>query len=335
MVAPIGGDKDLDAPELINTVIKESFKNGFSKTIIFEFNEYIQLNNWDKNFYISPPIKNTPKKKINGETLFVTIEGVTNKNRTYYISLNSCIKDNNEGNILDTLDYKFSITDNFDTLTLSGTLEDAYTLKPLENAWVMLFNEDEHDTLIFKETPNYISKTNKNGIFHFPNLKNKDYKIVALTGFDFIYNKEEKIAFIDSLVNPKRDSTISLLAFDPINEDSKIDSIALKSDSITDKSIEYNGKLEIITNKNSSCIVQLLQNEKVINETYFSTKPYLIEAIIPGKYQLKYISDSNQDSIWNTGIWDRKIQPERVANYPSEITIRSNWDLQLEWIIQE
>ena len=118
------------------------------------------------------------------------------------------------------------------------------------------------------------------------------------------------------------------------------DSTGLKSDSITSDSIVKKeelptGKLEISIHENNPCIFQLLQNEKVISEFYFSKKPYLMDEIIPGKYQLKYIVDNNQDRIWNTGNWEGRILAEKVANYPSEITIRSNWDLELEWIIQE
>ena len=40
MVTPTGGDKDIDAPKLLNATIIESSKNEFSKTISFEFDEY-------------------------------------------------------------------------------------------------------------------------------------------------------------------------------------------------------------------------------------------------------------------------------------------------------
>ena len=82
------------------------------------------------------------------------------------------------------------------------------------------------DSIIFKEKPNYIAKTNKNGDFHFPNLNSKNYTIVSLTDFDFIYNEEEKIAFLNTEVNAERDSFISLLSFDPIIV---IDSIIMDS----------------------------------------------------------------------------------------------------------
>ncbi len=345
IVAPTGGDKDILPPKLLNISVIEKLNENDSKIIKFEFNEYIQLNEWEEYFYISPPIKNQVEKKIKGQTLIITIKEMLKKNTTYYLGLNSCVKDNNEGNVLDSLSYIFSTNDSFDTLTLSGILKDAYNLNPLKNCWVMLYEEDVNDSIIFKEAPNYISKTNKNGAFHFPNIKDNNYKIASVSDFDFIYNKEEKIAFIKNPINAKTDSFISLYAFDPII---KIDSTITSSSKLTSNSADSSvvdsiikkdpfntGKLKIISDQNSACILQLLQNQKIITEVYFNNSPYLIEGIIPGKYQLKYIEDNNQDSLWNTGNWERKIQPEKVINYPSEITIRSNWDLELEWIIEE
>jgi hypothetical protein len=99
------------------------------------------------------------------------------------------------------------------------------------------------------------------------------------------------------------------------------------------ESITY-GKLEIVTPANTPCIFQLLQNEKLISEFVFSEKPYALNDIVPGKYQLKYIADSNEDGKWNTGNWVEKLQPEKVINYTTEITIRSNWDLELEWNLE-
>ena len=40
-----------------------------------------------------------------------------------------------------------------------------------------------------------------------------------------------------------------------------------------------------------------IQRVKVITEAYFNKKPYLISNIIPGNYNIKYIADSNCDSI--------------------------------------
>ena len=341
MVAPTGGEKDISSPSLLSINSEVKTKQPNQKIISFKFDEFIVLNHWEENFYISPPIKKRIQKKIKATTLILTIEDTLTKNTTYQLALNNCIKDLNEGNVLDTLYYIFSTSDEVDTLTLSGRLQDAYTLDAIKNSWVMLFDETKNDTVIFKGTPNYIAKTDKDGYFNFPNLNANNYKIVALTDFDFIYNEEEKIAFNTTTINAKKDSFISLLAFDPIVE---IDSVAgdttiinndsAKIDSLLVEEIVY-GNLAIIISDNNPCIFQLFQNNKVIKEWSFIEYPFLLTDIVPGKYQLKFIEDADQSGEWTTGNWKNKTQPERVFNYPTEITIRSNWDLELEWIIEE
>jgi hypothetical protein len=334
IVAPIGGEKDTYPPEMLNKKMLE--KEGVV-SINFTFNEYIQPNKWEEYFYISPPTEKRIQKKIKGKMLTLTIEDTLAKNTTYNIALNNCIKDNNEGNILDTLNCIFSTSDKIDSLTLSGKLQDAYTLNAVDNAWIMLFEVNRADSVIFKEKPNYIAKTNKNGDFHFPNLNSANYTIVALTDFDFVYNAGEEIAFSKDTVNAERDSFISLLSFDPIILIDSIikDSTVTKVDSTTTDSlvieeIKY-GNLTIISVENKECIFQLFQDNKVISDFNFNKQPFLLSDIIPGKYQIKYIDDSNRDGKWTTGSWEKRVQSEKVINYSSEITIRSNWDLELEW----
>ena len=337
VVAPSGGEKDINAPEIQDIIVIE--KSNL-KIIQFKFNEYIQLNQWEKNFYISPPIKNIVTKKIKGKSLFLTIQDSLNINLTYYISLNYCVKDNNEGNVLVNLNHLYSFSETIDSLSISGKLLDAFSLNVEENSWVMLFNEKINDSLLFKQKPNYIAKTNKYGFFHFPNLKDEKYKIVALNDIDFIYDENEKIAFSDSLLNAKNNSSITLFSFFPkINDTSIIIPDTTNKEDLILDSISKNeklllGNLKIITNYNASCIFQLLQNDKIINSYSFNKSPYLINNITPGKYNLKYIADYNQDNIWNTGNWEKKKQPEKVKKYPNQIIIRGNWDVELEWIIE-
>lgn len=336
MVAPTGGDKDTDPPKLLNTIEIVNKETNQLEEIVFAFDEYIVLNKWEENFYISPPIKKRIQKKIKGQSLHLKIEDTLAQNTTYNIAISSCVKDLNEGNILDTLNYTFATSNKIDSLNLKGKLQDAYTLDAIENAWIMLFQNNRNDSVIFKETPNYIAKTNKNGEFNFPNLNSNDYKIVALTNFDFIYNEDEKIAFNNSIINAEKDSFISLLAFNPIVKvdstsldtisESKIDS--LKTDTLQQTQI---GKLELLITNNQPCIIQLLQKDRIVLETSFSQPPFIINNIETGEYQIKYIEDLNRDKSWSTGNWNTKLQPEKVFNYPNKVTIRSNWDLELEW----
>ena len=50
IVAPTGGKKDIDAPKIKSITIVKNDKNSLDNLILFEFDENIQLNNWDENF---------------------------------------------------------------------------------------------------------------------------------------------------------------------------------------------------------------------------------------------------------------------------------------------
>jgi len=74
--------------------------------------------------------------------------------------------------------YVFSTGNYIDTLTLKGVFKNAFTLKPEVGVLVMLYDLND-DSLPYKKTPFYISKTDALGKFNFSNLWNGKYKIFA------------------------------------------------------------------------------------------------------------------------------------------------------------
>jgi uncharacterized protein (DUF2141 family) len=80
-------------------------------------------------------------------------------------------------------------------------------------------------------------------------------------------------------------------------------------------------------------ILQLL-NEKGITLTQkYISQPQMVDFgfLIPGKYGLKAIVDSNGNGKWDTGILLKHQQPERVLVHPKTFEVRGNWDLEEEW----
>ena len=63
IVAPTGGEKDINAPILQKTNDTKNFQHLHEKIVSFYFDEFIVLNNWEQNFYISPPINKRIQKK--------------------------------------------------------------------------------------------------------------------------------------------------------------------------------------------------------------------------------------------------------------------------------
>ena len=356
VVAPSGGEKDSDPPKIVSTSF---LKNNETHNLQFVFDEFFLLNDWNKYFYISPPTSKPILKNTSKKTLSITIQDTLSENINYYVCLNKCLKDLNEGNILDSLYYLISQPTCLNNDTLIGLLTDSYNNKEIENAWIMLFREEKHDSLIFKSIPDYISKSDEKGRFIFPNITSENYKIVAITNLDFFYDEKDLIAFHPFTVSTKRDSFVSLFAFDPIVE---IDTLSVldttfKNNTIIDDSLNYTtirtdtmlkkdsllenltlknvgfGNLSIIT-ANKNPYVFILLNDKEITKKYvFSSPPYILNNIPPGEYNLLAIHDSDFSGSWTTGSWEVKQLPELVYNYPAKITVRKNWDLELIWQI--
>lgn len=83
----------------------------------------------------------------------------------------------------------------------------------------------------------------------------------------------------------------------------------------------------------SSGIFQIFLGDKLIDEMLVNKEPgsVKIEGGKPGEYRLKYILDENNDGEWTPGNYWTKTQPEKVFWYNQKITLRANWDLDVDW----
>ena len=102
---------------------------------------------------------------------------------------------------------------------------------------------------------------------------------------------------------------------------------------------EY-GNLSVTINttapkENERMIVQLANSSKQIVATSVIKNKETIEftSLNSGSYKLKVVFDANGNGTWDTGDFMKGLMPEKVALYEGEITIRSNWDKKINWII--
>ena len=328
IVAPTGGKKDSEAPKLLNSTSYIN-TNSSEKGILFEFDERIQEHLFVVNFYCSPPLKEV-SHKVNGKEIYITITDHLSSDLKYIISLSNCIKDITEGNILAKLEYIIPSKDStINFYYLSAKIENSLSKENEKSHWVLLYNSDVPDSLIFKITPNYVSKTDKNGFANFNNLTEGNYKITSLSGDDYIYHEDDIISFSDELIVAGTDTAIDLFTFDPLY---KIDS----SEIVKDTTITEGGSLTLKSDFNRNIIVQLLKGSKgYIQETFESTTNFILKNIPTGEYTLRAFSDENRNTFWDSGSWRAKRQAEKMHHYFEKITIRENWDLELEWFIEE
>lgn len=213
---PEGGPKDENAPLFVTAKPPYESTKFDEKEIELEFDEFIKLKDLNKQFVVSPPMKNPPiispqgtaSKEINIEIL-----DTLQQNTTYILNFGNAIEDNNEGNQLENFKYVFSTGDYIDSLTTVGVIKDSKLLETPKSVNVLLYRIDSsfNDSIIYKKKPNYITNTLDTTVFNFSNLKKGKYMMIALKEAinDYIFNPEtDKIGFISDTISLPKDSII-------------------------------------------------------------------------------------------------------------------------------
>ena len=204
-VAPTGGPKDERPPVVVEAVPENHSINFTSKKIEITFDEYITLENANQNVMISPPLSEKPDIKLKNKTVVVKFKETLMPNTTYTINFGSSIKDLHEGNQFKDYVYSFSTGDHIDTLSIAGKVLNAADKKPVGDIYVSLYaaNQENIDSLPLTTTPNYITKTDKDGNFRLAGLADNKYLVFALKDLNsnlYFDLPNEEVAFLDTLV---------------------------------------------------------------------------------------------------------------------------------------
>ncbi len=324
VVPPTGGPKDINPPQLLEVTPSNRIKNFDRTNVTFIFDELIQINN-KKNVFFSPFSKDALKLDVNKNTLTVGFEKELIVNTTYYMNLDEVIKDVNEGNILKDLDYLFSTGSTIDSLTISGFVTDAKTSKPMEDVWVGLYKNDM-DSLLYKQTPIYVVRSNKAGEFSFSNLPKDSFYIYAIEDVDNNLKftiPNEKVGFYHKKVVSQSEG-IEIYLFD---ETAKADTVKLIAQ---DSLLVGYGKLVVDSLPNYPLVLELLKGDEIVRRIK-ATQTTLLDSLKAGTYSLRTIDDENENGVWDSGKLINKRSAEKVWLYPKEIKIRDNWDVLIEW----
>jgi hypothetical protein len=127
MQRPTGGPKDSLPPVLLGEAPANLTRNFKAKEIVLEFDEFIKLNNQFKEFSISPDMEKQPEYKVKKKNLHIILPDSLEKNTTYTINFGKGLVDYNEGNPIENYTYVFATGPELDSLTISGSVINAYT----------------------------------------------------------------------------------------------------------------------------------------------------------------------------------------------------------------
>lgn len=246
-----GGKKDTTAPKVIKSVPENTSVNFSSTQIEIQFDEFITLKDLAGQFVITPQTKELPEIEASGKKLKITFNEALLPNTTYKLFFGNAICDIHEYTPYQNFEYVLSTGATIDSLKLSGKVIYAFDKKPAAKFLIGLYDATSSDSIIYKEKPLYISKTDASGNFHFNYLPSKQFKLVAINdqNKNLLYDgSEEQIAFPNELVKAGDSLTSTIYAFKELPNKTFI------SKSF---SVEY-GKALIIYNKTKGNITDVL-----------------------------------------------------------------------------
>lgn len=198
-----GGDKDTLPPVLVSSNPKEPAVNITGNRITLTFNEYVEVQELQKNLIVSPYPQRMPEVISRLKTVSIKLYDTLLPNTTYSIQFGDAIRDVNEQNPAKNFTYVFSTGNHIDSLSFGGKLLMAETGKVDSTLIVMLYRNAVDSTVQTKK-PNYITTVKGDGSFEFKNLPEETFRVYALKDGDGgkTYNsKTEPFAFTDSVVN--------------------------------------------------------------------------------------------------------------------------------------
>lgn len=217
-----GGLKDTIAPVLKMSFPKNYSTNFKGNEIKLTFDEYIKLKDINKQLIISPPMKYEPliSPTTTSKYISIKINDTLQENTTYSLNFGQSITDNNEGNPFNQFKYVFSTGPYIDSLTLSGSVKDAYKKEVESFISVMLYDVNDpkfNDSVVYKQNPRYITNTlDSLKVFKLENLKAGKYLLVAMKDYGsnnkFNPNKD-KIGFKKQYIKIPNDSIQELKLF--------------------------------------------------------------------------------------------------------------------------
>lgn len=213
---PLGGPRDTIPPVLLKSVPPNDMLHFTSNRATFTFDEYVHIQDVQKNLVVNPVPKIVPNVTSKLRTVSIKIRDTLQPNTTYSFEFGNSIQDINENNPLRNFTYVFSTGDYIDSLQLQGKVVIAETGKSDSTLMVLLYKNLD-DSAVYKEKPQYVANLDSLGRYHFKYLASGTYHLFALkdeSGQKMYNNPSQLFAFADSAIHITNDvQPVELFAY--------------------------------------------------------------------------------------------------------------------------
>ena len=326
--APQGGPLDSNPPKLKSTspAILTNLNHG--QQITLSFNEFIKEESLKNAIELFPTVNQKIDFEYYGKEVIITLPSNLDKDKTYVISLNSNLSDEQNVKLNENIVIPISLSNSINQAAIKGKIFGSYS-KPSILLWKGMIDKNE---LLSKKPDYIISSSDK---FSFGYLAYDKYTVLAVD----LYNpklslEKNKISFFsESFIDLKKDNTPELNFFFNAEE------VEVESDSLN-VAEDIEQFANIVGNINGNYILPVvieLRNEdnSFKTELFFDGK-FKIDNVISGTYQLFAYQDRNNNNILDTGNLQDDSNSEKFYVYPDSLILRTNWELEIEdWEINQ
>ena len=200
VTSPTGGPRDKTLPELVTSSPSNNQKNFSGKSITITFSEDIKLKDPKEEILIVPSVGKNTKYSVKKRKLLIEPELDWQPNTTYSINFREGVQDLTEGNPAENLRLAFSTGPTIDSLSIKGIVKEMFFEKIPTKMTVALYQSDTFD--IFKHSPTYFTKSDKDGYFSIQNLKAGKYFVFAFDDKNKNLKAESKTEKFGFLLQP-------------------------------------------------------------------------------------------------------------------------------------
>ena len=320
--APQGGPLDSDPPKLKSTTPAILTNLNQGQQITLSFNEFIKEESLKNAIELFPTVNQKIDFEYYGKEVIITLPSNLDKDKTYVISLNSNLSDEQNVKLNDNIVIPISLSNSINQAAIKGKIFGSYS-KPSILLWKGIIGKSE----LPSRKPDYIISSSDK--FSFGYLAYDKYTLLAVD----LYNpklslEKNKLSFFsENFIELTKDNTPDLNFFFNAEE------VEVESDSLNvTEDIEQFAN--IVGNINGNYILPVvveLRNEDNSFKTELSFDgKFKIDNVNSGTYQLFAYQDRNNNKILNTGNLQDDSNSEKFYVYPDSLKLRANWELEIE-----
>lgn len=233
--SPTGGEKDEKAPILYESNPKNQSTNFNGKEIKLFFNEWMKLEQINKELIITPREDIKYEATLKKQELIIELEEALNDSTTYTFNFRKALSDITEGNLWENPIIAFSTGDYLDSLKVEGTITNLFDQQPAKEFVVGLYNANSDTANLRQGKPVYFTTTDENGNYKMQNIKAGQYIVYTFADkndnlinnsqsepygfYSDTLNLIDSIAPLSILTYKRNEDTLQLKKYSPVGKD--------------------------------------------------------------------------------------------------------------------